>query len=145
MKRTLLVCLVGVVSALVSSAQSFAPRITIAHVEEHHHAPMRHWAWIGSLGFLAAGQFMDYQSSLGKHEANGAIGNVNGRFDSSSGLSLKLAVVGGAAGAEFLIHHYSRNHQMDTMLAGANGVLGGIGMMTAIHNYGVPKVTGSNH
>ena len=145
MKRTLLVCLVGVVSALASSAQSFRPVITIAHVEEHHHAPMRHWAWVGSLGFLATGQFMDYQSSIGKHEANGAIGNVNGRFDSSSGLSLKLAVVGGAAGAEFLIHHCSRNHDFDTMLAGANGMLGGIGMMTAIHNYGVPKVTSSSH
>jgi len=139
MKRTLLLCLVGVVSALASSAQSFAPRITIAHVEEHHHTPMRHWAWVGSLGFLAAGQFMDYQSSLGKHEMNGVIGNQNGSFNASRGLSLKLAIVGGAIGSEILIHHFSHSHNADLMMSGANGVLGGIGMLTAIHNYGVPK------
>ena len=140
MKRTILVCLVGVVSALASSAQSFRPMITIAHVEEHHHAPLRHWAWISSLGFLAAGQFMDYQSSLGKYEANPIIGNSNGRFNSSRGLSLKLAIVGGAVGSQVLMHHFSRNHNSDVMFTSPNSVLGSIGAITAIHNYGVPPV-----
>ncbi len=138
MKRTLLLCMVGVVSALASTAQSFAPRITIAHVEEHH-TPVCHWAWIGSMGFLAVGQMLDVQSSLGKHEVNGVIGNQNGSFNASRGLSLKLAIVGGAIGSEILIHHFSHSHNADLMLAGANGVLGGIGMLTAIHNYGVAK------
>ena len=140
MKRTLLMCLVGVVSALASSAQGIRPVITIAHVEEHHHAPMRHWAWVGSLGFLAAGQLMDYQSSIGKLEGNPVIGNRDGQFNSTRGLSLKLAIVGGAIGGEILLHHFSRSHESDTVMAGANSVLGGIGLVTAIHNYGVPKV-----
>lgn len=139
MKRTLVVSLLALSFAAVSSAQSFAPRITIAHVEEHH-TPLKHWAWIGSMGFLAAGQLMDYQSSLGKHEVNGVIGNSSGQFNASRGLSLKLAIVGGAICGEMLIHHFSHSHNPDMMMAGANSVLGSIGLVTAIHNYGVPKV-----
>jgi hypothetical protein len=140
MKRSLEVCLLAFVSALSSHAQEISPIITIASVQEKSHTPARHWAWIGSMGFLAAGQFMDYQSSLGKYEANPIIGNSNGRFNSSRGLSLKLAIVGGAVGSQVLMHHFSRNHNSDVMFTSANSVLGSIGAITAIHNYGVPPV-----
>jgi hypothetical protein len=140
MKRTLRVCLLTFISALLSHAQEITPIITIATVPDKPPTPARHWVWIGSMGFLAAGQFMDYQSSLGKHEANPIIGNRNGQFDASRGLSLKLAVVGGAVGTQVLMHHFSRNHKSDVMFAGTNSALGGIGLITAIHNYGVPRV-----
>jgi len=140
MKRTLGVCLLVFISALLSHAQEIMPIVTIATVPERPHTPARHWAWIGSMGFLAAGQFMDYQSSLGKHEANPVIGNQNGQFNASRGLSLKLAIAGGAIGTQVLMHHFSRNHNSDVMFTGTNSVLGGIGLITAIHNYGVPRV-----
>jgi hypothetical protein len=139
MKRTLGVCLLTLISALSSHAQEIRPIITIANVQEKPHTPARHWAWIGSMGFLAAGQFMDYQSSLGKHEVNPIIGNSNGQFNASRGLSLKLAIVGGAIGTQVLVHHFSHNHHSDVMFSGANTVMGSIGLATAIHNYGVPQ------
>jgi hypothetical protein len=82
---------------------------------------------------------MDYQSSLGKHEVNPIIGNSNGQFNASRGLSLKLAIVGGAIGTQVLVHHFSRNHHSDVMFTGANTALGSLGLATAIHNYGVPR------
>lgn len=139
MTRMFGVCLLTLVSALWSQGQEIKPVNAIASVQEEPHTPARHWAWIGSMGFLAAGQFMDYQSSLGKHEANPIIGNSNGRFNSTRGLSLKLAVVGGAIGAQVLMHHFSRNHKSDAMFTATNSAIGGIGMITAVHNYGVPR------
>lgn len=136
MKRFIGGCLLSLALSCALSAQDLR-HITIANVQDH--TPVRHWAWIGSMGFLAAGQMMDWQSSLGKHEANALIGNRNGQFDASRGLTLKLAIVGGAIGTQVLIHHLHHSHQSDAMFSVANVAMGSIGLMTAVHNYGVAK------
>lgn len=102
-------------------------------------APVRHYALLGSMVFMAAGQMLDCASSINGHEMNGMIGNGrDGRFNASRGFAIKGGIVGGIVGMEYLLHHRV-GHQADAILAGANATYGGIGVLAAVHNFGVKK------
>lgn len=102
-------------------------------------APVRHYALLGSMVFMAAGQILDCASSMGGHEMNGMIGNgKDGRFDASRGFAIKGGIVGGVIVGEYLLHRRA-GHSLDAVFAGANATYGGIGVLAAVHNYGVKK------
>lgn len=102
-------------------------------------APVRHYALLGSIGLLVGGQMLDCASSINGHEMNGMIGNGrDGRFNATRGFALKGAIVGGIIVGEYFVHRV-QGHQLDTVMAGANATYGGIGVLAAVHNYGVKK------
>lgn len=150
MKRLSMTGLLLTLAASCTFAQSITPnnllpdpyhvdsRVTIATV--HPHTPIKHYVWLASLGFMGASQVLDITSSMGKHEANPAIGNRNGQFNTGQAVMLKSIIFGGMGMTEVMVHHFNHSHQADAMFATGNIAVGAIETMVAVHNFGVRKV-----
>lgn len=91
--------------------------------------------WKASIAAVAAGSVMDLQSSLGKHETNGILANHNGVF-SAQGVGIKLAIVGGAIGAQHFLQHKYPSASVYKTGALVNFAVAGALTGVAIHNYG---------
>jgi hypothetical protein len=102
-------------------------------------APVRHYALLGSMVFMAAGQMLDCASSINGHEINSMIGNGrDGRFNASRGFAIKGGIVAGIVAGEYVWHRRS-GHAADAVMGIVNTTYGGIGVLAAAHNWGVKK------
>ena len=100
------------------------------------------WAkrlWKASIAAVAAGSVMDIQSSLGKHETNGLLANHQGVF-TMQGVGLKLAIAGGAIGAQHFLQHKYPSASVYKTGALVNFAVAGALTGVAVHNYGVRPV-----
>jgi hypothetical protein len=93
-------------AALLPAASNALIDGRIAHVTEHH---VSHKVWLGSIGFLAAGQGADLFSSIGGRELNPALRGAQGQFSVGKGLAVKGALVGGLAGLEWLTNRHGEH------------------------------------
>ncbi len=94
--------------------------------------------WRASLVTLAAANAMDVHSSWGKHELNGTLAGSDGRFGGQGAL-LKLGVVGGFVGIEYL---FTRRHPSGKLYRALSFINFGAAAVTAgvaVHNYTVPR------
>lgn len=143
MKSKLITLTLIAVSAQAASLTGVMPALNTVRPEKiqslHQGPPVRHYALLASMGFMAAGQMLDCASSIGGHETNGMIGNGrNGQFNAAKGFSIKGGMVGGIVFGEYWAHR-KYGHGLDAVMAGANATMGGIGVLAAAHNYGVKK------
>jgi hypothetical protein len=95
--------------------------------------------WKASIAAVAAGSVMDIQSSLGKHETNGILANHQGVF-TMQGVGLKLAIAGGAIGAQHFLQHKYPSSSVYKTGALINFAVAGALTGVAVHNYGVRPV-----
>jgi len=94
--------------------------------------------WRASLVTLAAANALDVHSSWGKHELNGTLAGSDGRFGGRGAL-LKLGVLGGLLGIEYL---FTRRHPIGKLYRALSFVNFGAAAATtgvAVHNYTVPR------
>jgi hypothetical protein len=118
-------------AALLPAAPNALLDGRIARVQEH---PVAHRVWLGSIGFMAAGQAADLVSSIGGRELNPALRGSTGEFSVSRGLAVKGLLVGGVAGLETLTN---RHGEHDKFYSGINAAFGVLGFGAAAHNWRV--------
>jgi hypothetical protein len=94
--------------------------------------------WRASLVTLAAANALDVHSSWGKHELNGTLAGSDGRFGGQGAL-LKLGVVGGFVGIEYLLTRRHPNGKLYRALSFINFGAAAVTSGVAVHNYTVPR------
>lgn len=138
---TLAITSSGIAQSLTQSAQALNVLSTVrpAAIAKLHSTPKKHYALLGSMAFMVTGQMLDCISSIGKHEANGMIGNgSDGRFNAPKGFAIKGGIVAGIITAEYFVHRRN-GHDLDGLMAGLDAAYGGIGTFAAVHNFNTPE------
>lgn len=136
MKKLVLCLLMGISMVSLSFAEGPADPALEAPGAQHP-APGRD-LWRASVAAVAAANLMDAGSSWGKRELNPGLSGSNGRFG-GQGAVLKLGMVGGVMGLEWLVLRRQPSAKLRRRLAWVNFGSAGVTGAMAIRNLGIPR------
>jgi hypothetical protein len=95
--------------------------------------------WVVSAVALTAASFLDFSSSVGRHEANPLMRGSDGRFNVGRAVAIKGGITAGLLTVEGLMMRHRQDASAEKSSTFVNGMAAAALAATAIRNHGVAK------